>query len=743
MTRMRNVYACLVHERFDCVVDLVRNLRYFDPVSPILLYDGGTDSTLLNGSFPFERYGAIVHPSPRATQWGRLHDFALDCIRFAIEHIPFDALTIVDSDQIAIRAGYPSCIERFLTGKPKAGLLGNSASVQSRAAPVAPAVAAFNEIELWRPFLRRFAHGEEHFVRWSFWPSTVFTADAARALTALFDGDAQLRGIMARSQIWATEEIVFPTLTALLGFDVLQSPCSYGYVTYRTPYSVEHASLALQTPSAYWMHSIPRQYDDPVRTFMRERHEHYRTRGVRHTHRCTDTPIATTLPLPASIDGVEGWLEEDEARLLLGTAARSLHESPSGVVVEIGSGCGRSTIVLGHAVRMTHANAMVYAIDPHDGYVGALDRGIQSIGSTLARFDRNIARAGLTGNVETIHLRATDVHWDKSIRLLFIDRLHDYVNVASDFHHFERWIEPGGYVVFHDYADYYPGVKTFVDELIDGGTFELVDMARSLVALRRSRISAATDLPIPTTPQNGTIAPPPAVFTATEPLVSCIMPTADRAEFVPQAVTYFLRQNYANRELIIIDDGDESVAALVPDHPLIRYVRLDERRTMGAKHNLACELARGDIICHWDDDDWHADWRIRYQVDELLRHPPMTLSGLSQVLHYEPTTGIAACYRYPPNAKAWVGGNTLCYRKPFWDQHKFPDMNEGADSVFVWSLDDSCVRPLQDHTFFVAIMHARNTSPKAARGLWWHPCNADEIRSLLRDDCTFYDRWRA
>ena len=40
-----------------------------------------------------------------------------------------------------------------------------------------------------------------------------------------------------------------------------------------------------------------------------------------------------------------------------------------------------------------------------------------------------------------------------------------------------------------------------------------------------------------------------------QPLVSCIMPTYNRREFVPLAIRYFLRQDYANKELIIIDDG--------------------------------------------------------------------------------------------------------------------------------------------------------------------------------------------
>ena len=39
------------------------------------------------------------------------------------------------------------------------------------------------------------------------------------------------------------------------------------------------------------------------------------------------------------------------------------------------------------------------------------------------------------------------------------------------------------------------------------------------------------------------------------PVVSCVMPTADRPEFVAQAIHYLRRQDYKNWELVVIDDG--------------------------------------------------------------------------------------------------------------------------------------------------------------------------------------------
>jgi len=222
------------------------------------------------------------------------------------------------------------------------------------------------------------------------------------------------------------------------------------------------------------------------------------------------------------------------------------------------------------------------------------------------------------------------------------------------------------------------------------------------------------------------------VVTVAGPLVSCIMPTANRRFFVPEAIRHFLRQDYPDRELIILDDGEDRIADLIPTDERIRYIHLPQRHTIGSKNNLACELAHGEIIVHWDDDDWMAPWRLSYQVKELMQHPPSTLCGLSQVLFYDPNRDRAWKYIYP-GGRPWVYGATFCYFKSFREQHRFPDMNEGSDTVFVWELRDANVVALQDHTFYVATVHPQNTSRKRTESRGWHPLPSHEIQRLLDD----------
>jgi predicted O-methyltransferase YrrM len=743
MDRIRNIFACLVHENRECVIDLVRNLRTLDPSSLILLYNGGPDPDLLNHGFPFERHGTVVHPAPRRAVWGRLHQFALDCMSWALENDSFDTLTIVDSDQLATRAGYSEHLTRNIGAARRIGLFGNSAVVQTAGTRIAPAEVALRETELWRPLLRQFPEGEAKYPHWCFWPSTVFLADAARDLTRLFATNQLLQCIMERTRIWATEELILPTLVALLGYEIEASPFSYDYVQYRVNYSPHHVESALLREDVFWVHPVPRRYDDPLRKLIRGRLNHYEAPFAEN--RVPDAaapPLFLTLPILEKMRPIEGWLEDAEAELLIVALTRAIAEHPGALaVVEIGSYCGRSTVVLGSAAVSADPSGKVriHAIDPHDGVVGAVDRGVIRMPPTLAKFRRNICFAGLDDRVECITKRPFEVEWSQPICLLFIDGLHDYANVARDFHHFAPFVAPGGFIAFHDYAPYWPGVKAFVDELLAGGCYEKVCCAGSMIVVRKTpQETDSADARPDAVAQQQESTPAPAVLTG-QPMVSCIMATADRRTLVPQAIRYFERQDYPNKELIVLDDGEDAIADLIPQNASIRYIRIDQRRTMGAKHNAGCELARGDIVVHWDDDDWMAPWRLSYQVESLLFQPRDTLSGLSRLLFWDPRASSAWEYIYPAGERTWVCGGTFCYRKQFWETHRHPDMNEGADTVFVWGLHGTNIAPLENHGFYVAMVHARNTSPKRTNTFGWHAFPVEQVRQLLAADVSFYE----
>lgn len=220
------------------------------------------------------------------------------------------------------------------------------------------------------------------------------------------------------------------------------------------------------------------------------------------------------------------------------------------------------------------------------------------------------------------------------------------------------------------------------------------------------------------------------------PKITCITPTGNRHAFVSLAVKNFLHQDYPNRELIIIDDGKRSSKDSLPALPIIRYIRTKERLTIGGKRNLACKLAMGDIIVHWDDDDWNAPWRLSYQVTSLLRRKA-DICGLNKVVYLDLNTGMSWKYIYPPGMKTWVSGNTFCYRKSFWQKNPFWDINVGEDHKFLIEVRSRKILTLSNPKFIVGMIHRDNVSPKL-KGHGWFSLPSNYSQKLIGDDVEAY-----
>lgn len=198
------------------------------------------------------------------------------------------------------------------------------------------------------------------------------------------------------------------------------------------------------------------------------------------------------------------------------------------------------------------------------------------------------------------------------------------------------------------------------------------------------------------------------------PLVTCIMPTANRQEFIPFAIDNFLKQDYANAELVIIDDGIESCADLIPKNDKIRYYYTEPIGTIGKKRNIACEKASGEFITHWDDDDWYApDW-ISRQVN-LLLSSGADIIGLNKIVFYSTILQQRIGYEDVENNK-WLCGATLAFKKSLWQFYPFADLQVGEDSDFLYNSGGQIV-VLDYPNGFIATLHSNNTSIKNLKNI--------------------------
>lgn len=137
---------------------------------------------------------------------------------------------------------------------------------------------------------------------------------------------------------------------------------------------------------------------------------------------------------------IPGWLSEKEGQFLEDTAKRT--ERLPGVVVEIGSFLGKSTVWL------AQGTGIVYAIDPHNGNVS---KSLQ-FQSTYQEFKKNLLKANVSSKVIIIRKMSKEAEksWKQPIRMLFIDALHDEKSSTQDFKLFEKYVVKGGIIVMHD-----------------------------------------------------------------------------------------------------------------------------------------------------------------------------------------------------------------------------------------------------------------------------------------------------
>jgi glycosyltransferase involved in cell wall biosynthesis len=164
------------------------------------------------------------------------------------------------------------------------------------------------------------------------------------------------------------------------------------------------------------------------------------------------------------------------------------------------------------------------------------------------------------------------------------------------------------------------------------------------------------------------------------------MPTYNRRPFVGQAIEYFQRQSYSQKELIIVDDGEQTVEDLARPHWNVRYVSLPRRQSIGEKRNIALAASAGELIAHWDDDDWYDEHRLRYQIAPLLSGEA-DMTALQMSFLYDLASDRAwsvdeAVYRQ----MFFLGIHTgsICYRAPQGrDALSFPVMNLGEDVEFI------------------------------------------------------------
>ena len=154
------------------------------------------------------------------------------------------------------------------------------------------------------------------------------------------------------------------------------------------------------------------------------------------------------------------------------------------------------------------------------------------------------------------------------------------------------------------------------------------------------------------------------------------MPTYNRfpksSHLVEEAIESFLRQDYPDKELIILNDcpGQE----LIFEHSEVFVFNLSKRfRTMGEKLNAGFALSTGEILCRFDDDDLSLPHRLSLGVRKLNDKGLSYWGSLEYFFDNGKTTRISK--NGAPSKSIWT-------RKAFDEVGGFPHVDSGQDSDF-------------------------------------------------------------
>jgi glycosyl transferase family 2 len=173
---------------------------------------------------------------------------------------------------------------------------------------------------------------------------------------------------------------------------------------------------------------------------------------------------------------------------------------------------------------------------------------------------------------------------------------------------------------------------------------------------------------------------------------------------LPLAIGDFARQTLRDRELIVVHDGDADFDAalwtLCAAHDVDAVVdRAAPGQPLGALRNRSIELARGEIVAQWDDDDRHHPERLALQLDALRRQDAVAAFSTEQ-LHWFPARALMFWEDWQHDA--WpldvVQGTLIGVRAQL---PRYPDVARGEDSALLLTL-------------------ARNAAPVArVKGIGW------------------------
>ncbi|MFC7220078.1 class I SAM-dependent methyltransferase [Streptomyces polyrhachis] len=211
-------------------------------------------------------------------------------------------------------------------------------------------------------------------------------------------------------------------------------------------------------------------------------------------------PAPAAVPAPgilAAFTEAKGFMPVDEGLALYAAAVGAGRLGLP--LLEVGTYCGRSTILLADAARGAGVSAVTVdhhrgseeqqpGWEYHDPTVVDAELGVMD---TLPAFRRTLHRAGLEEHVLALVGRSPQAAalWGTPLGLVFVDGGHTDEHASGDYEGWAPHLAPGGLLVIHDVfpdpADGGQAPYRIYLRALESGAFEEVSATGSLRVLRR------------------------------------------------------------------------------------------------------------------------------------------------------------------------------------------------------------------------------------------------------------------
>ncbi|MGX1907562.1 class I SAM-dependent methyltransferase [Streptomyces phaeochromogenes] len=211
-------------------------------------------------------------------------------------------------------------------------------------------------------------------------------------------------------------------------------------------------------------------------------------------------PAAPKPEILAAFEGAKGFMPVGEGLALYEAAVEAGRLGLP--LLEVGTYCGRSTVLLAGAAR--EAGVTAVTVDHHRGSEeqqpgweyhdpATVDREL-GVMDTLPTFRRTLHRAGLEDHVVAVVGRSPQIaaFWNSPLGLVFIDGGHTDEHATGDYEGWAPHVAEGGLLLIHDVfpdpVDEFTGQAPYRVYLraLESGAFTEVSVTDSLRVLRRT-----------------------------------------------------------------------------------------------------------------------------------------------------------------------------------------------------------------------------------------------------------------